>query len=130
MMDLTKVPLNEYGHVQTRDGRDFRLLCIDRTGRYPVLGLTSDDQVIGLTAHGTYCHNGEKSPYDLIPVPRKVRVRGWLNVYPAESGFPDKVSESPVSMSFYWSRAGADKNARDRIACIEIDREVTEGDGL
>lgn len=29
MMDLTKTPLNEYGHVQTRDGRPVRLLCVE-----------------------------------------------------------------------------------------------------
>lgn len=52
--------------------------------------------------------------------PKKVRVRGWINVY-ANSDY------SSISSS----REAADRNADPyRIACIEIDREVEEGEGL
>ena len=56
---------------------------------------------------------------NLAPPPKKtVRVQLWINVY--ADGY--KV--------FYTSRQLADLNAGKRIACIEINREVTEGEGL
>ena len=59
---------------------------------------------------------------DLTPPPKKtVRVRCWLNVY------------ADGTVNRYWSRMDADNSigvTYNRIACIEIDREVEEGKGL
>lgn len=57
---------------------------------------------------------------NLAPPPKKtVRVRFWINIYP--TGWPVR----------YKSRESADTCASDdRIACIEIDRVVEEGEGL
>ena len=59
---------------------------------------------------------------DLAPPPKKtVRVRCWLNVY------------ADGTVNRYWSRMDADNSigvTYNRIACIEIDREVEEGEGL
>ena len=56
---------------------------------------------------------------DLAPPPKKtVRVRLWINV-------------NPKSYVVYYTRDMAEKNAQlNRIACKEIDIEVTEGEGL
>ena len=55
---------------RTRDGREVRLLCVDRKGEYPVIGLI-DDIIVTWTA---------QYAADLIEVmPEVVR---WVNVYP------------------------------------------------
>jgi len=59
------------------------------------------------------------SELSLIEKPRTVRVKGWLNVY--EGGL----------VGFYERRDRADTCAsKDRVACIEIDQDVTYGEGL
>ena len=57
---------------------------------------------------------------DLAPPPKKtVRVRYWLNIDECEG------------IACFLFREDADRLASvNRIACIEIDREVTEGEGL
>lgn len=57
---------------------------------------------------------------DLAPPPKKtLRVRLWLNVYDGGISYP------------YGTRTIADMEASSsRFACIEIDREVEEGEGL
>ena len=57
---------------------------------------------------------------NLAPPPKKtVRVKRWLNI------------DADETVSIYKLRAEADTHCfSDRIACIEIDREVTEGEGL
>jgi hypothetical protein len=119
-MDLTKVPLNEYGRVQTKGGCPAKVLCIDRKGgARPVLYLyTAVDGSEVLTA----CDidgAGPISDFNLIPVPKRVRFKGWLNVF------------KDGSFNRHHTREDADRiGAQSRIACIEIDREVTEGEGL
>lgn len=124
-MDLTKVPLNEYGHVQTRDGWRARVLCADRTGNdsRPAIALITEakgyERIQVYARDGRYNIDVQPSGFDLIPVPKKVRVKGWLNVYSPEHFVP------------HLRRETADANAKyDRIACIPIDIEVTEGEGL
>ena len=58
--------------------------------------------------------------HNLAPPPKKtLRVRLWLNVY-----------DGAIS-HLHGTREQADKEAgRLRFACIEIDREVEEGEGL
>ena len=58
--------------------------------------------------------------HNLAPPPRKtLRVRLWLNVYTGALSY------------LYGTRQLADENAgQHRFACIEIDREVEEGEGL
>lgn len=124
-MDLSKVPLNEYGHVQTRGGRPARIICNNRKGIGEFVALVDCgdyEQEQTHIANGNYYVNGECAS-DLVPVTRKVRVHGWLNMYRDYTGY-----------HLHESRADADNKAATvgspRIACIEIDREVTEGEGL
>ena len=58
--------------------------------------------------------------HNLVPPPKKkVKVQRWVNVY--EDG----------SMVSWPTKKKADLcNKEDRFACIEIDREVEEGEGL
>jgi hypothetical protein len=119
MMDLTKVPLNEYGHVQTREGRPVRLLCVDAESSNPVLGL------LNMETHE--CINSWKSDgtaslhprLDLVPVPRKRTVSGWLCVSKNET-------------SFLFSNRPAKETVKgcELVAMKEIAVELTEGEGL
>ena len=76
----------------------------------------------GWHANGQYMYASSDHGFNLAPPPKKtVRVRCWLNVY------------SDGTVNRYWSRMDADNSigvTYNRIACIEIDREVTEGEGL
>jgi len=64
-----------------------------------------------------YCTSG--NPYNLAPLPKKtVRVKRWMVVY--QNGLS----------SLYFDRQKAIAIEKDIFAIIEIDREVTEGDGL
>ena len=58
--------------------------------------------------------------HNLAPPPKKtMRVRFWVNVYTSSLWYT------------YLTKSGADSNAGlNRFACIEIDREVEEGEGL
>ena len=117
-----------HGHV-TRDGRKARVICTDsgislEGAPFPVAAIVQGHahSIPVFTADGRYHVLGE-SPTDLqnAPAPkRKVRVKGWVNVYLGDHSI------------LHHSRAAADTCASDdhRIACIEIDREVEEGEGL
>jgi len=121
MLDLTKVPLNEYGHVQTREGLPVKLLTKTRAHDWPIVGLVA--QADGLEIVGSWMADG--APWipaeggQLVPVPQKVRVNGWLNVYD---------SRMPI---VHATRKDADKAASsNRVACVQIDIELTKGHGL
>jgi hypothetical protein len=62
----------------------------------------------------------ENDALNLAPPPKKtVRVQRWLNI------------DADGTVSLYELRSEADTHCfSDRIACVEIDREVTEGEGL
>jgi len=71
-------------------------------------------------ANGRFMFAPSDHACDLAPPPKKtVRVQRWLNI------------DADETVSIYKLRAEADTHCfSDRIACIEIDREVTEGEGL
>lgn len=115
-LDLTKP-------VQTHDGRPVRILCTDAAGEYPVVGIEKDgekDTVRRWTKDGRFAtYSRGPHSHDLINVPVKRRLTGWLNVYPDREAY------------FSELREDADREAdATRIACIPIDIKYTEGDGL
>jgi hypothetical protein len=73
-------------------------------------------------ANGWYCFRDKtaEDPFNLALPPKKtVRVQRWLNI------------DADGTVSLYELRSEADTHCfSDRIACVEIDREVTEGEGL
>jgi hypothetical protein len=76
----------------------------------------------GWHANGRFMYAGKDHECNLAPPPKKtVRVRGWMVVYlngkTLSFGYNDK------------DRAVTEANLRG-FALIEIDREVTEGEGL
>lgn len=71
------------------------------------------------TASGSHSMAGVGDPMlDLAPPPKKtMRFRGWLNVH-SDGRF------------ILWSDKFMADSVANRFACVEIDREVTEGEGL
>lgn len=65
---------------------------------------------------------GVKNDLDLVNVPAKVHITGYINIYPDGS-----------QSRIHLTRESADSaaaNTGNRIACIDITRDVTEGEGL
>lgn len=114
-LDLTKP-------VQTRDGRAVRILCTDRKGKYPIIGLMPDrddgscEMLISWSGDGHYGGAANYKALDLVNVPQVIE--GWVNVY------PDAIS------ILHPTRAEADRNASlpRRIACVPF--KATEGEGM
>lgn len=110
-----------HGHV-TRDGRKARIICTDPGSHvYPIIALVGSCPR-SFTSGGRFSASGEHHHLDLLNAPapkRKVRVRAWLNIYPSGAAY------SHLTKIDANTAAG-----RDRTACIHIDREVEEGEGL
>lgn len=117
--------------VRTRDGREVRILCWDRDHpTYPIVGLVRTPNG-GPELSATWRADGVCSTSDafnrvddLVPYRRTVRVHGWLNVYPLDN-------IAGRGRILHATRDNADAiAAQNRIACVEVDLEVEEGEGL
>jgi hypothetical protein len=88
------------------------------TGR--VKGIFGDWVPVGWNVGGRKMYGGADNPYNLAPPPKKtVRVKVWLMVWPNHA------------ITLFYKKADAVINAKKNgFALIEIDREVTEGEGL
>lgn len=107
-LDITKP-------VQTRDGRPVRILCTDKKGNYPVVGLVTNND--GSETVNSYRHDGVYysagvSDADLVNAPE--RKERWLNMYPPSLGHS-------VYPEFCTVRTAADKQAGpNRIGILHI----------
>ena len=73
----------------------------------------------GWHANGRYMYAHTDHSCNLAPPPKKtVRVQAWINIH------------SDGDMFMLLSRELSEKYAGDMFAVLEIDREVTEGEGL
>ena len=72
---------NPSGGVVTRDGKCVRIVCTDRLGAYPVIGLVKTDNVEKVTSYTDTgrIYSEAPSEYDLFFTPNKKE--GWVNVY-------------------------------------------------
>ncbi len=103
--------------------------CRDGVTKYEVLRALDNGAVVALITHvdiGLAAHVFQSSgmlyaspgSYDLLPPVRKIE--GWVNVY-ANGG----------SSGIHHTRESADRAVcRERIACLHIVREYTQGEGL
>lgn len=111
--------------VQTRAGREVRIYATDGGGCYPIHGAVKNSEGwegACWRANGDYRmqYRGDyPGPYDLINVPEKRRLRGWVNVYCGNDTFG------------YATREEAERRrSAGCTACVEIDLEYEEGQGL
>ena len=118
-------PKWEIGRVELIGGREAIIDAINETQedfRYSgrVRGQRGIMVSTGWHANGRYMYGDTDHPHNLAPPPKKtVRVRCWLNV------------DASAGLACFLFREDADRlSSVNRIACIEIDHTVTEGDGL
>jgi hypothetical protein len=112
-------------HVKTRDGRDARVICVDRKWDVaPIIALVPEDD----GREGTYAYNTEgrhlcdqASGADLIPPKRSGTV--WINVY--DGGFAGFGARDLADNAVMEDGRQA---SEVRLACKEV--QWTEGDGL
>lgn len=115
MIDINK-------KYRTRDGREVRIYATDGGGPYMVHGAirlpnfwspTNWDENGLYKAGGFVLHD-----YDLIEVRPRHKRTVWLNVY-----------EKSIS---HWDskELAADRASSDRIACIKVELDFEEGEGL
>ena len=106
---------------RTRDGREVRIYATDGAGLHVVQGAVKE--TYGWVSH-TWDENGityrdDKSNFDIIEVKPRHKRTMWLNVYDNEV------------ISLFISKEKADSLAlTGRIACIKIDLDFEEGEGL
>ena len=115
MIDINK-------KYRTRDGREVRIYAMDGYGSYSVHGavLTEEGWFPRCwTEHGELSHARlAHSAHDLIEVCPRHKRTVWLNVY----------EDGPRE---WRNKKDADKYAGpNRIACIKVDLDFEEGDGL
>lgn len=110
-------------HVKTRDGRDARVICVDRDwDRFPIVALIVDEN--SRTEMAQYFNPEGRSSYsdeygnDLIPPKRSGTF--WVNVYQGSM----RTTHSSTEDADRYVRTGSPP----RFACIEV--HWTEGDGL
>ena len=115
MIDINK-------KYRTRDGREVRIYATD--GKYPFLvqGAVKTEhgewEQVSWTSGGNFmlvngCHN------DLIEVRPRHKRTVWVDVYKDES-----------SAVFYWKPKGDYGIINQRIACIKVELDFEEGEGL
>ena len=117
---------------RTRDGREVRIYATEGMGLYPVHGsiFISHEHRDNWSGHrfkgwSLECwladgqHYQGNKEFDLIEVKPRIKRTFWVNVY------PDGVVE-------HETKEHADKIARkyDRLACVKIEIDCEEGEGL
>lgn len=99
---LKKYLKNPDRKVVTRDGRDVRIICTDRKGKCPIVGLVKADDdseiLISIRENGCEMNGNSISCFDIFFAPTKHV--GWTNVYKNSFGqlylgsnFPYKTEE-------------------------------------
>ena len=119
MSEPTKITLE--GEYQTRDGRPVRIETVDAPlERYPVVGyvLNGKWDLFTWSADGCHCISHGASPNDLVEIPKRHKRTVWVNLYPDRNG---------AHMTRELADAYGDK---DRIACLKLDLDFAEGEGL
>ena len=106
-----------------RNGSEYRNYCDDAGDKYPIHGAFKDDEGVWIQIKhifdGRFYLGGVKHDYDLIEVKKTHTVTFWVNYCHNND------------VGAYTSREEADgESSYDRIACLEITRTFTEGEGL
>ena len=79
--DLAKALAGE--KVVTRDGKSIRIICSDKKGTYPIIGLMKgeeeEEEVYSFTLCGSYNKDLKNHSYDLFMAP--VKTKYYVHVY-------------------------------------------------
>jgi len=115
MIDINK-------KYRTRDGREVRIYATDGHGSYSVHGAVLNEEgwfPICWTEQGELSHvQLAHSALGLIEVRPRHKRTVWLNIY------------DDSKPALHLSRELADQYRCDRIACIKVELDFEEGEGL
>jgi len=118
MIDKSKI-------YRTRDGREVRIYATDGDRHAPIHGAISHPDgswtMLSWLEDGGWCKDHETN-FDLIEVRPRHKRTVWLNVF--ADGKADGYTTYELARS--WRPAYRD----DPIACIKVDLDFCEGDGL
>jgi hypothetical protein len=112
--------INTEKQYRTRDGREVRIYATDGGGSRPVHGayLTKNGFWISATWMADGKWDSENDAYNLIEVKPRHKRTVWINLYETDGG------------TAFASKKYADLCAASRIACIKVDLDFEEGEGL
>jgi hypothetical protein len=114
--------IDKFKTYRTRDGREVRIYATDGTDDQGIHGAVKDGNGWTIAAwygDGVHARSSRNGPRDLIEVRPRHKRTVWLNVY----GRPDDVTA-------YNDKWKADQSVSPRIACIKVDLDFEEGEGL
>jgi hypothetical protein len=114
MIDINK-------KYRTRNGREVRIYATDGWSASPIHGaikVEGDWRFSCWSASGI--HHQDRA-YDLIEVPPRHTRTVWMNVYGKSTSIWDSKKHAD---------ARADRVTFDRIACIKVELDFEEGEGL
>ena len=114
-----KIDINKT--YRTRDGHEIRLYATDAGGEYPIHGSVFSDgkwRVDAWTADGAFNRIDYESEFDLIEVKPRHKRTVWLNVF------------SDNKLATFASKTDADYFTHLRIACVKVELDFEEGEGL
>ena len=110
---------------KTRGGYDVRIYATDggatgdRIHGDVRTSVATGWQMMFWFADGHMYESGQEHPFDLVEESETIEISLWLNVY------------RDGSASSWRTKAGANEaSIGDRVACINIKRTVTKGEGL
>jgi hypothetical protein len=106
---------------RTRDGREVRIYATDGGGSWPVHGAILEQRgwVYAIWSEDGVCQYDRRC--DLIEVKPRHKRTVWLNVYEANAyTIHDSAEDARLRQSQIY----------DRIACIKVDLDFEEGEGL
>jgi len=109
---------------KTKDGIEVRIYAVDGDGDYPIHGAYRD--IVGNWNMAVWTREGLFNGHDghclnLVEIPQRIKRTVWLNVY----------ENSYLNGCYYDFKIDADRSAgHNRIACIKVDIDCAEGDGL
>lgn len=112
MIDINK-------KYRTRDGREVRIYSVDADNLDSVHGayLHKDGKwMVASWSWGGARHDAEETPMDLIEVKPRIQQTVWLHVF--RNGEVLSTSEPP------------DHYITTRVACVKVEIDVEEGEGL
>jgi hypothetical protein len=110
---------------RTRDGREARIYAVGLNGDDMVHGAVKSSETDRWTISSWYNSGAwgckRESELDLIEVKPRIKRTVWLNVYP----------EQLATRHVHHSRSDADRsNTLRRIACVKVEIDCEEGEGL
>ena len=110
---------------RTRDGREVRIYATDGHETYPIHGAIMDQG--WCPHHWMPDGRGAFERFDLIEIKPRIRRTFWMNVYPENDIRPYEDKYVADACETLRNVMGIESR---RIACVKVEIDVEEGEGL